>query len=289
MLLVHPLATNALRSVIEGPAQVAGFTICEDLLSRLMADTATGEALPLLAFTLERLAVGVKRGQELSLQRYLDLGGVERTLTLQADAALKDACSHTGVTRDRVMSALLSLVTIDEQGRPTKRRVEFADSVRDLFEPFVTRRLLSVQADGAFVSVAHEAFLVNWKPLQDEIDAQQTALRARRVVENDAAYWAAGGRDPELLLTGTKLTKATVDTGAELDGATRRIRVKVRPGFRSGQRRLVTRVELNDTGREFLESSMRVDQDHRGRRIFGMIFHAGGELWCALPRGLPTR
>ena len=128
---------------------------------------------------------------------------------------MKDACSHTGVTRDRVMSALLSLVTIDEEGRPTKRRVEFADSVRDL-STFVARRLLSVQADGAFVSVAHEAFLVNWKPLQDEIDAQQTALRTRRVVENDAAYWAAAGRDPELLLTGTKLTKAKVDTGAEL-------------------------------------------------------------------------
>ena len=59
---------------------MAGLTICEDLLSRLMTDTATGEALPLLAFTLERLATGVKRGQELSLQRYIDLGGVERTL-----------------------------------------------------------------------------------------------------------------------------------------------------------------------------------------------------------------
>ena len=187
VFLVHPLGTSALRSVIDGPAQVAGFTIGEDLLSRLMTDTGNGKALPLLAFTLERLAIGVKRGQELSLDRYIDLGGVERALTLQADAALQDACSQTGVTRDRVMSALLSLVTIDEQGRPTKRRVEFADSVRDLFEPFVARRLLSTTADGAFVSVAHEAFLLNWKPLRDDIDAQQTALRARRVVENEGA------------------------------------------------------------------------------------------------------
>ena len=56
------------------------------------------------------------------------------------------------------------------------------------------RRLLSTEAEGerTFVGVAHEAFLVNWPPLKDEIDAQQTALRARRVVENEAADWAAG-------------------------------------------------------------------------------------------------
>ncbi|HWT50245.1 MAG TPA: toll/interleukin-1 receptor domain-containing protein, partial [Mycobacterium sp.] len=82
VLLVRPLGTAALRSVIEGPAEVAGYTIGEDLVSRLVTDTGAGEALPLLAFALERLAVGVKRGQELSLQRYLDLGGVERALTL---------------------------------------------------------------------------------------------------------------------------------------------------------------------------------------------------------------
>jgi hypothetical protein len=47
----------------------------------------------------------------------------------------------------------------------TQRPVKFDDSVRELFEPFLARRLLSTTADGAFVSVAHEAFLVNWKPV----------------------------------------------------------------------------------------------------------------------------
>ena len=275
VLLVRPLGTAALRSVIEGPAEVAGYTIGEDLVNRLVTDTGTGEALPLLAFALERLAVGVKRGQELSLQRYLDLGGVERALTLQADAALQEACTQPEVSRDRVLSALLGLVQVDEQGRPTKRRVAFDDSVRGLFEPFVARRLLSVEADGAFVSVAHEAFLVNWKPLKDEIDAQQTALRARRVVENEAADWAAGGREAGLLLQGGKLTKAMVDTGAKLEplrdniggetsGPKRRFGL---PGLGSRPRRLLTRVELNDTGREFLEASIRTDRTRRRRRI----------------------
>ena len=279
--LVGPLATNALRSVIEAPAKVAGFTIGEDLVSRLVTDTGTGDALPLLAFTLERLAVGLKRSQELSLERYLDLGGVERALTLHADGALKDACTKAGVSRDRVLLALLGLVQIDGQGRPTKRRGEFDDSVRELFEPFLARRLLSTTADGAFVSVTHEAFLLNWKPLKDEIDAQQTALRTRRGVENDGADWAAGGRDAGLLLKGPKLTKATVDIGAKLQPAPNSggpspglIRRFGLPRYRSGQRRLVTRVELNDTGREFLETSMRAEQSRRLRRkmlVIGVI------------------
>ena len=37
--LVHPLGSTALRSVIEGPAKVAGYTIDEDLVNRLVADT----------------------------------------------------------------------------------------------------------------------------------------------------------------------------------------------------------------------------------------------------------
>ena len=142
--------------VIEGPAEVAGFTIGEDLVSRLLTDTGTGDALPLLAFTLERLAVGVKRSQELSLERYLDLGGVERALTLHADAALQDACTRPGVTRSGPSCAVgAGADRWAGEADETPRRVD--DSVRELFEPFLARRLLSTTADGAFVSVTHEA------------------------------------------------------------------------------------------------------------------------------------
>ena len=89
----------------------------------------------------------------------------------------------------------------------------------DELKPFIDRRLLSTEAEGdrTLVAVAHEAFLVNWPPLTDEIDAQAAALRARRVVENAANDWAAGGRDEGALLQGRQLAKATVDTGAELE------------------------------------------------------------------------
>jgi len=219
---VRPLAADALREVIEQPAEVAGLSFDDDLVSRLVTDTGSGDALPLLAFTLEQLADGVRRGGQLTHQRYDEIGGVQGALQRQANAALEEACKKAGVTRDQVISALLNLVTIDEQGRPTKRRVpldDFSSAVADELEPFVTRRLLSTEAEGArtFVGVSHEAFLVNWRPLKDEIDAQIAALRARRVVENAANDWVASGRDEGTLLQGRQLAKATVDTGAELE------------------------------------------------------------------------
>ena len=59
---VRPLESDALREVIEEPAKVAGLSFEDDLVTRLIADTGTGDALPLLAFTLEQLADGASRG-----------------------------------------------------------------------------------------------------------------------------------------------------------------------------------------------------------------------------------
>ena len=192
----------------------------DDLVTRLVADTGSGTALPLLAFTLEQLAEGVTRGGRLSHERYTEIGGVHGALQRQADAALQEACEKEGVTRQRVISALLGLVTIDEQGRPTKRSVSLDDTstATSELEPFISRRLLSTYTEGdrTLVAVVHEAFLENWPPLATEIDEQAAALRARRVVENAANDWVAGGRDDSALLQGGQLAKATVDTGAEL-------------------------------------------------------------------------
>ena len=202
---MHPLGTTALRSVIEGPAKVAGYTIDEDLVDRLVADTGTGEALPLLAFALERLAVGVKRGQELSLQRYLDLGGCGARADPPGRRRVR-GCVHSGRS-----AAPIGFFRRCWGWRRSMSRVGRPNVVSRSTTPFAncssrSSRVDSCRsaADGAFVSVAHEAFLVNWKPLKDEIDAQQTALRARRVVENEAADWVAGGRESELLLQGAQ-------------------------------------------------------------------------------------
>ena len=125
---VRPLESDALREVIEEPAKVAGLRFEDDLVTRLISDTGTGDALPLLAFTLEQLAAGASHGDRLTHSRYDEIGGVQGALQRQADEALEAACDATGKTPGQVIDELLNLVTIDEQGRPSKRRLALDES-----------------------------------------------------------------------------------------------------------------------------------------------------------------
>ena len=121
---LQPLRCEALRGVIEGPAGLAGIGVDRDFVDRLVADTDTGDALPLLAFTLAQLAEGVGRGGQLSAARYEQLGGVQGALTRQADAALADAITAGGRNREEVIaacwgwSASMSRVVPPEGGSP---------------------------------------------------------------------------------------------------------------------------------------------------------------------------
>ncbi|MBV9012074.1 MAG: TIR domain-containing protein [Pseudonocardiales bacterium] len=120
MYPLRPLHREALRLVVEGPARLAGIDVEDHLVARLVEDTGTGEALPLLAFTLAQLAQGVRRGGQLSTARYDQLGGVQGALTRQADDALADAVQAGGGRHEQVIAGLLRLVTVDDQGRPTR-------------------------------------------------------------------------------------------------------------------------------------------------------------------------
>src|SRR4051794_36091125 len=98
---LRPLRPDALRAVIEGPADRAGLGVDAELVTRLVADTGGGDALPLLAYTLAQLTDGVAHGGRLSAARYEELGGVQGALAGQADAALADAVTTGGRDRDR--------------------------------------------------------------------------------------------------------------------------------------------------------------------------------------------
>jgi Novel STAND NTPase 1 len=126
-VLVRPLDAAGLATVVVEPARVAGIGVDEALVRRMVADTGTGEALPLLAYALQQLAVGVRRAGSLSAQRYDAVGGVTGALTAQADAALATARDRGGRGTDEVIAGVLPLVTVDEAGRPTRRRVALSD------------------------------------------------------------------------------------------------------------------------------------------------------------------
>ncbi|MGH3869770.1 MAG: TIR domain-containing protein [Pseudonocardiaceae bacterium] len=254
--LLRPLRREALPEVIQGPAQLAGIAVDDDLVARVVADTDSGEALPLLAFTLARLADGVGRGGQLSAARYEQLGGVQGALTHQAELALADAGTASGRGRAEVIAGLLRLVTVDEQGHPTRWRVsrdELPELVTRELDIFVTRRLVTTDRDNGSVvmGVAHEAFLSAWPPLAQAITENASALRASRAIEQAATEWGTEGRPPARLWERGQLAAALADTGA-------------RPQARD----LVTdHVDLSSRARDFLRTSIRRDRLRRARAL----------------------
>jgi hypothetical protein len=199
-----PLARDMLRTVITGPAGRAGITVDDELLARLVDDTGSGEALPLLAFVLDRLALGVDRGGGLSPIRYDEIGAVQGALAAQADAALAAACEATGRNRDAVLAGLLRLVTVDDTGQATRHRTSLGAlpaAVRTELDEFVGRRLLVVDTDDGdpVVAVAHEKVLTAWPPLADAITHATDDLQLRRTVEDAATDWDNRGRPADHL------------------------------------------------------------------------------------------
>ncbi|HEV7452882.1 MAG TPA: hypothetical protein VGO16_16150 [Pseudonocardiaceae bacterium] len=138
--LLGLLDGKVLRDVIEQPAKVARFRLEDGLAGALVADTGSGEALPLLAFTLRRLADGLPVGGTLTVERYRELGGVRGALTQHADTALAEAVRASGLTEREVLAGLTRLVTIDETGRRARRRIKLtslAEPLRVALQIFV--------------------------------------------------------------------------------------------------------------------------------------------------------
>ena len=246
--------------------------ITDELVARMVDDTGTGAALPLLAYTLAQLAEGLSRGDALSAARYRELGGVHGTLSRQADAALDAAVAAGGRQRSDVIASLLSVVTVDARHEPVRWRLARADlperAAAEL-DAFVARRLLVTDRDDgrAMVTVAHEAFLSTWPPLAEAITTHGAALRTRTSVDQVAAEWAAGGRPSTALWEGGQLASAVSTMGLRLSrrapppaGASRRLPWSLWPGLV-----VPDQIPVTAAAQEFLRASVRRDTIRRGR------------------------
>jgi WD40 repeat protein/energy-coupling factor transporter ATP-binding protein EcfA2 len=255
---LRPLDARVLPLVIEGPAKLAGLGIDAELVARIAADAGTGDALPLLAFTLEMLVTGVVRGGRLSAKRYDQLGGVKGALVRQANAALAAAITASGRRRDDVFDSLLRLVTIDEERRRTKVDVDFdrlPTLIRLELQEFVKARLLTIQSSDhrVLIGVSHEAFLTAWPPLSDAITNAESALHIRHQVETAAVQWErATVNKTSFLWRGGRLT-------ASLAGMT------VNPSRGRHGKIVSRRIELSQRAQEFLAESIHRRRVRRAR------------------------
>lgn len=214
-LFANPIALGAMRpaemvAAIERPAALANLTLEPGLVTDVLDDTGTVDALPLLAYLLQELYLAAGRGGVATREAYRALGGVAGALARQADAAFTGLADAYGA--DTVLRTLLRLVGM-EGSEATRTRValdSLSPSERAIVAAFTDARLLVTDTVGGVpvVQAAHEALFRQWPPLRQHVAARAEQLRSRSELERWAAEWVRSGRSADYLLTGERLTLA---------------------------------------------------------------------------------
>jgi WD40 repeat protein len=205
------LAPSAFKDVIEGPARVSQppLAIEPSLTEQLLKDLAAEDALPLLAFTLERLVFRRGRDRSLTLVQYKqELGGLPGAIEAAVEQAFAKArldpalpSDHGEIEKLARAAFIPALVQLDDADAAPSRRAEFLSALpertRPLVRQFINERLLvsdrrvidGVETDA--VEVAHEAILRQWPALKSWISEEREALRALDGVRAAAREWQA--------------------------------------------------------------------------------------------------
>ncbi|MDF0668730.1 MAG: SUMF1/EgtB/PvdO family nonheme iron enzyme [Nitrospira sp.] len=225
-----PLAPAEYKMVIEGPAVRATsagrkLTIEPALTAQLLQDAEGADALPLLAFILERLLIDYGADGDLLLKEYEALGGLQGSI----EAAVKEIWKNPGrepvipldeATRRALLhQAFPALVMLDHEADKPKRRVATWDGLpqktHPLLERLVEARLLLKDrrklADGqeaVVVEVTHEALIRHWSQLKNWVDANREFLAWQQRLNATRKRWEESRQHPGLLLHGLLLREA---------------------------------------------------------------------------------
>ena len=205
---LQPLSIASYRLVIEGPASLARppLEVAPEVTDKILADLQKEDALPLLAFTLERLYQRGARTRELTLADYADLGGLQGSIMAGVNAAFAAAERDPALPKDRRSLELLAhktfvpaLVRVDDQTGSPRRRIapasELSAESRSLLAHFVEQRLVVADRGGgagasATFEVAHEAIFRQWPLLADWVAAARDNIQALQSVVAASADWA---------------------------------------------------------------------------------------------------
>ena len=218
-----PVPAGAFGDIIRGPARrvsAAGrkLSMDETLVDALLADIEVGgtkDALPLLAFTLERLYIDYGADGDLQLNEYERLGRIRGAIEAAVEQALVKADGNAAIPRDRAARlALLRrglipwLAGIDPASGSPRRRVarlaEVPPEARPLIELMVEQRLLAIDVDSATrettIEPAHEALLRQWGALDGWLVEDSADLGTIEALRRAASEWDANGRAAEFVI-----------------------------------------------------------------------------------------
>ncbi len=219
-LALLPLPRSAFKEVIEGPARAfaeAGgkLAIEPQLTERLLADLdvgSGGDALPLLAFTLEQLFLEYRRSGALKLVDYLQFGGLRGAIDAAVERAFSRADADARIPADRKARETLLrrgiipwLAGIDPDSKSSRRNIarrsDIPEEARPLIDLLVEERLLAtdIQIDvdpltgasvrSVTVEPAHEALLRQWGLLEGWMAEDFGRLATLEGIKRAARDW----------------------------------------------------------------------------------------------------
>jgi len=211
-LSLAPMKVDGMRRVIEEPAKLAAIELEMGLSDRLLKDTETPDALPLLSFTLSALWHDRGHAGELRVLEYDKLGGLHGAVSREADALL--AIARKDQREDMLRQAFVEMARVTEEGSYARQPVCWDDDnirpVKAILERFVERRLLVSRMEGEtqVVEVAHEALFRSWKPLKTWLDDARADLTLEQQIRRDAMVWNESNRASDNLWRGGRLQQA---------------------------------------------------------------------------------
>lgn len=212
-ILLPQMALGDFAQVIEGPARVAGLALEPGLVQHMLVDTATADALPLLAFTLRALWERCGRDKQLTITEYREgLGGLQGSVARAADMVYGHR-ARTAEQESHLRQAFLGMVRVNEEGRYVRTPARWADlpvDIHDVLEQFVRERLLVARSEGTerVLEVAHETLFRSWDRLAAWINDDRAFLLWRQRLRTALADWERTQHDAGVLLRGGPLAEA---------------------------------------------------------------------------------
>ena len=210
--LVRMLPRYTFDTAIEQPAGRYGVEFEPALVEALMDDIGNEDALPILAFALQRLWHQYEKEMRIRREHYESIGKLSGLIEDAAERALRglDPLSAQETIEDKVSEArdkhashlfLPALAQVNERGvavRRVARISDFDDEGKQLIGTFDKWRLIMKAGDG--VEVAHEAMFREWPRFRRWLIPEKARLETLRGVESAADTWDAKGRRPDGLI-----------------------------------------------------------------------------------------
>ncbi|WJG10111.1 winged helix-turn-helix domain-containing protein [Aliiglaciecola sp. LCG003] len=208
-------STAELSQMIRLPAIAANLQWSKDPQSGMQLDELLvieaanhPDSLPLLQYTLQELYLQRSGDEELLVEVYQDLGGIEGAIGKKAEEVFASFQQDNQAELEYVLSLL---VTLSQDGENlTSRAARWSqlenEQQTNFVQAMVDHRLFVSHLRNAepCFSVAHEALLRRWSRVKDWIGKHKESLAVKSRLTEQAQRWLAENNSPAYLLSDGK-------------------------------------------------------------------------------------